>query len=110
VAGVLDNVALDRGSIALLPVVPTASAGVRALLVTAVAGGVAFGPSPENIATGDYPLRLPLELLFRAEDATKVAPVVAFFASEEGAGMVERSLLVPLPARNRAQLAAEFGR
>lgn len=107
---VLEHVATDRGSVALVPVVPAAASGTRALLVTAVAGEVAFGPSAENVATGDYPLRLPLELVFRAGTEKAVAPLVSFFTSDAGVKAIEASQLVPLPAGVRARLAAEFGR
>lgn len=107
---VLEHVATDRGSVALVPVVPAAASGTRALLVTPVAGEVAFGPSAENMATGDYPLRLPLELVFRSGTERSVAPLVNFFAMDAGVQAVEASQLVPLPAGLRARLTAEFGR
>src|SRR5690606_20744484 len=107
--GPANHLTIDAGGIVLWPVVPPAtSADVRALLVTPVAGEVAFGPSGENIAASDYPLTLPLELVFRAGAESTVAPIVRFFSSDAGASAVEASLLVPLPASARSRLQAEF--
>lgn len=107
---VLARVAQDPGAIALLPAVPATAKSVRPLLVTAVAGEIAFGPSTENIATGDYPLRLPIELVFRRGNETTVAPLLRFLASPAAVAALEQANLVPLPAVDRNRLAAEFRR
>jgi phosphate transport system substrate-binding protein len=108
VRSVLERASSDRGVVALLPVLPPSNGGARALLVARNSSDVAFGPSPENIASGDYPLRLPLVLVFRAGSENAVAPLARFFASSEAAAAIEKSLLVPLPAGARSRLATEF--
>jgi ABC-type phosphate transport system substrate-binding protein len=106
---VLDRLAVDRASVAVVPLAPASGRGVRALLVARGAGEVAFGPSSENIASGDYPLRMPVLLVFRPERAAELGPIVGFFSSDEAAAAIEASLLMPLPAGARAGLAAAIG-
>lgn len=104
-----DGLEVDPAGIAVAPLLPSNRRSVRALLVARVGGEVAFGPSPENIASGDYPLRLPVLLVFRPERTREVAPLLRFFGSDAGAAAVEASLLVAPPPGARAALAAAAG-
>lgn len=105
----LARVAADRGSIGLVPWPPGADRGVRALSIAPTGAGAApVGASAETMASGDYPLCLPVRLVFRAGDEARVAAVVRFFATDAAAEALARDLLVALPPGARAALAREF--
>lgn len=67
----------------------------------------AFLPTPENLRSGDYPLRLPLCIAFRRESALPLLPLVRYLFSDELVIQLERAQVVPLPvAARRQQVAA----
>jgi DNA-binding transcriptional LysR family regulator len=93
-----------EGGLAVLPYVPQAGSGMRALLVEKVEGEPGFGPTPENIHTGDYPLRLPVYVVYRTESATKLGTLLAFFWSEDVArSLAKNPVLTPVPASGRGR-------
>lgn len=95
----------EEGGLAVLPYLPPTGVGLRALLVAKGEGEPAYGPTPENIHTGDYPLRLPVYVVYRSESAAKLRPLLAFFWSEEAArSLAKNPALTPVPASGRPQL------
>jgi phosphate transport system substrate-binding protein len=63
--GLMRAVAEEPGSLAILPGSRTTS-GVRLLPVAREAGAQAYSPTVENVMFGDYPLRLPFYIVWRA--------------------------------------------
>jgi ABC-type phosphate transport system substrate-binding protein len=83
---------------------PPSKAGVaRIVPVTMRADKPSFLPTPENLRSGDYPLRLPLRVFFRRESAAALRPLWRFLLSDELAPLLERAGVVPLPAAARQQ-------
>lgn len=81
--------------------------GGKVVRVAVRAGEPAFSPTPENLHSGDYPLALPLRVVFRRERARALRPVLRFLFSEEFAPVLEQAQIVPLaPAARQQQLAA----
>ena len=95
----------DGRVLALAAALPPQVAGLKLLPVAVRAEDPAFSPTPENLQSGDYPLRLALRVVFRRTAALRVLPVVRFILSEEVARVLERAELVPAPMSVRRQHA-----
>jgi len=85
-----------------------ANAGLRVLALAASATDPAYGPTPENVQRGSYPLRLPLSVTFRRESAPELQLFLKFLLSEAGAAALAPAGFVPLPVGRRHQLVFEL--
>ena len=105
IAAVEDSVA----AIALLPQSPPPERPLRVLALSREEGGIAFGPSRENVHSGDYPIRLPVYLVFSPESRESLRDLLLFLTRERVAEAIEAAGLLPLPssARNRQRLEFE---
>lgn len=88
----------DTKAIALVATARHCPAGVKLLAVAAAARQPAFLPTAENVRTGDYPLRLPLHVVFPRGRGAELAPCLRFLFGEHGAAVLERAQLMALPA------------
>jgi ABC-type phosphate transport system substrate-binding protein len=93
----------DEGGVAVLPVLPAAQKSLKALLVARGPQDVAFGPTPDNIHSGDYPIRLPVYLVFRKDAAKRLQTTLRYLLSEDAVPLWEKAQLVPLPIQVRNQ-------
>ncbi len=93
----------EEGGLAVLPVLPANQPQLKALLVARGGAEVAFGPTADNLYTGDYPIRLPVYLVFRKEAAKRLQAGLHYLLSEEAVPLWESAQLVPLPLRIRNQ-------
>jgi ABC-type phosphate transport system substrate-binding protein len=101
--GWLDALATDGGGdIALIPWIPPARNDLKVLALSVDANQPAFGPTPENVHSGDYPLRWPVYVVMAADAAGSLRPWLEFLWSDQGAVVAEKARLVPLPASARA--------
>jgi phosphate transport system substrate-binding protein len=100
---------VDDTSIALFPRFPTDTIGLHVLLVSRDDKDVAFGPTPENIHTGDYPIRLPFYIVFKPERATELAGVVSTLLGEPVAAELTKLGYVPVPANARREAQRTLG-
>ncbi len=57
----------------------------------------AFGPTPDNVYYGDYPIRLPFYLVFPIESRSKVLPAIRFLMGEQVRSALVEAGFVPLP-------------
>jgi len=96
----------DTRAIALAATLPSDAHATRIVPVATQARGSACLPTPENLHTGDYPLRLPLRVVFRPESRRALQPLLDYLFSDEAAPLLERAGLVPLPAAARRQQRA----
>jgi ABC-type phosphate transport system substrate-binding protein len=95
----------DNGSgIVLLSAPPATELGLKVLLVAKSDREVAYPPTPDNLHSGDYPLRFPVQLAFRPADAKRLAPVLRYLLSEELAQAWQAAGVSPLPSQARNQL------
>lgn len=99
----------DSRGIAVAPGPLLSAPGLKMVPVAAREREPAFLSSPENLHSGDYPLSLPLWLVFRRESAPALRDLVRFLWSDEAVPHLERAQVVPLPpaARRRQLLALE---
>ena len=94
----------EEGGIAIMATPPPANTGLKVLLIAKTAKDVAYGPTPENLHTGDYPIRLPVHLVFRKGEAGKLGLLIRHLLSDEVQPAMNRVGMVPLPVQARNQL------
>ena len=101
-------VELDASSLLVGPVIET-SPFVRLLAIKRTNAEQAYTPSIDNIFYGDYPLRLPFQLVIAdtvdAETARKL--VQAIYSDSVGAAML-KSFYVPLPESERIAVLSQL--
>ena len=102
-ADLMARLAGDSRIIALAPAPPRGMPSARVVALAARAGDPAFLPTPENLHSGDYPLRLPLWLVFRREWTPTLRPLLRFLFSDEAASLFDGAGLAPLPSAARRQ-------
>jgi ABC-type phosphate transport system substrate-binding protein len=99
----IERVRGDEGGMVVLPLLPSGQPRLKTLLVARSGQDVAFGPTPENVHSGDYPIRLPVYLVFRTEAKKRLQPVLRYLLSEDAVMLWEKAQLVPLPIQVRNQ-------
>ncbi len=87
---------------------PTEDAPLRAVALAASATDAAFGPSPENLAAGNYPWRLTLYVTLRRSSGERLLPLLRHMLSEAGAEALLGAQIQPLPIGARNQLIFEL--
>ncbi len=108
VAGATGRIGGEEGGIALLPYPPEEGGPLKVLLVAKGERDVAYGPTSENLHTGDYPLRLPVRLVFRKSDAKRLNFLIRHLLADETAPALVKAGVVPLPVQARNQLVFEL--
>jgi phosphate transport system substrate-binding protein len=98
----------DEGGMAIMPLLPANQPRLKALLVARGGHDVAFGPTQENIHSGDYPIRLPVYLVFRKDAARSMQSALRYLLSEDAVPLWEKAQLVPLPIQVRNQQIFEL--
>lgn len=83
-------------------------AGQRALAIALSPTMAAYLPTPENLHSGGYLLRLPLYVSFRRESAQALQPLLKFLLSDEGMASLAPAQFVGLPLSVRNDLIFEF--
>ncbi len=97
-----------ENTIALSPALPPEDGPFRALAVAASVNDAAFLPTPENLASGTYPLRLPLYLTIRRASAERLLPLLRFLLSDPAAEALAEANFQLLPVGARNQLIFEL--
>lgn len=98
------RVRIDTNCIGLFPGVLRDSAGLHVLLVSRDAADVPFGPTPENIHTGDYSVRLPFYIAFNPQRTAELLPVVGALLGDDVAVSLETAGFVAVPENARRAL------
>lgn len=94
----------NPGAIGIVAGPPEGRPGIKALLLSADKGGIAYGPTPENVRAGDYPIRLPISVEFKRADAARLFPLLRHMLGQDGADALRRDGVIPPPVsvRNKA--------
>jgi phosphate transport system substrate-binding protein len=108
VASATARIGGEEGGIALLPSPPEEGGPLKVLLVAKGERDVAYGPTSENLHTGDYPLRLPVRLVFRKTDAKRLNFLIRHLLADVTAPALLKAGVVPLPVQARTQLVFEL--
>ena len=104
----LERISAEDGGIALLSALPDARPNLKVLLVSKADRDVAYGPTPENLHSGDYPLRLPVHLVVRKGEARRLNFLLRHLLSDEAAPALQKAGVVPLPVQARNQLVFDL--
>lgn len=107
-AQVMARVHDSDNSLGLVPAVPAAGSGLRAVAFAPTVKDPAYTPTAENLHDGSYPLRLPLYVAFRRERAADYLVLLRFLLSEEFGAELAKASFVPLPFGSRTQLVFEL--
>lgn len=102
-ADVLAAVRANDGALGIVPALAAGDADLKVLLLAVDEGNVAFGPTPENVHAGDYPIRLPIYVTFYREQARELTRFLRFLLSEEVAEALKADAVIPLPISVRNQ-------
>lgn len=84
---------------------------VKAFEVAAEPGGECVAPTPETIASGDYPISRPLFIYVNAEKADSnpaLAPFVDYYLSDEGISAVAEAGYVDIPEADLEETRATW--
>jgi len=104
----LDTIRSRENAIGLLGFTPKDFHGIKVLSLSSSHGEPEVFPSPETVHSGDYPLRLRINLAFRIEKKEVLQPVVqAFYASDFAAHLKEAGF-IPLPDSVRERIVREW--
>jgi phosphate transport system substrate-binding protein len=88
--------------------IASASGGLRVLALAAGPAERAWLPTPENVHSGAYPLRLVLYVSFPRKKAPELQRFLKFLLSDETAAALAPADFVPLPVGVRNQLVFEL--
>jgi phosphate transport system substrate-binding protein len=92
----------DSTVMALASELPADLAGAKVVPIVVASGQPALFPTPENLHAGRYPLRLSLQVVYPADKAAALGPLLRFLFSEEAALVLARAGLAALPVGARA--------
>lgn len=106
--GVLARVAASSNGIGLVPAVPPAGGGLRAIALAVDVRTAAHLPTSENLHDGSYPLRLPLHVVFRRDAAPRLMLLLRFLLSDECADALASVHFQAMPAGARSQFLFEL--
>lgn len=81
---------------------------LKAAMIAKTEDRPAYGPSPDNIHFGDYPMRLPFYIAFNQRDEARVEWILRVLFSDEMAKQLESNGLVPLPTTVRKKLLIDL--
>jgi hypothetical protein len=99
----------DESALGILPALPADMSGLKAVPVALNAGGIPFGPTPENVHAGDYPMRMILAVA-TAHDADPRTPAARrVLLSDRVAQALVGHGFVPVPAGVRSRLSVAAG-
>jgi phosphate transport system substrate-binding protein len=107
-ARVLERVRASDNGIGLVPALPAAGDGLRALALASSLRESAHLPNRESLHDGSYPLRLPLYVCFRREAAPRLLLFLRFLLSDECAEALAEANFQALPLEVRNQLVFEL--
>jgi len=85
----------ESREIGLFAVMPPAVAKLKRVAVTRRVGTPTFLPTLENLRAGDYPLALPLRVVFRRDALGRIRPLLLFLLSDAMASLLEQAETVP---------------
>jgi phosphate transport system substrate-binding protein len=104
----LKHTAVPEGGLAIVPSLPAGQDQLRVVPVARGLHDVAFLPTPENVHTGDYPIRLPLYVVFRSDARARVLPLLRILYGPEAVALWQGAQLVPLPPQARDQQVQDW--
>lgn len=105
---VVARVDSQGGGVAVLAMPPPESSGLKVVSVSKTSQSVAYPPTSDNLENGDYPLRLPLYLVFHKSDVARLNPVLRFLLGDGAVPLWTQADLIVAPVRARNQLVFDL--
>lgn len=81
---------------------------IKALMISNDLDSPAFGPTPNNIHHGDYPIRMPFCIAYNQRDEAKLISLIRKLLEDEVASHLESNRIFPLPPNVRRKLVMEL--
>jgi phosphate transport system substrate-binding protein len=81
---------------------------IKTLMVSTDNKTPAYGPSPDNVHYGDYPLRLPFYVVFETSNKTRIKPILGYLLSEGCSKLLQSKNFYALPDTVRSQYSFEL--
>jgi hypothetical protein len=101
--------ASNPGALAVIPWPPASTLrGLKLVRISKDSGALSFSPEATALHRGDYPLRLPLWLVFRDEVRAELTPLLRILLSDQGAALLAEAGLVAVPPEIRAEVIQEL--
>lgn len=94
-------------SIGILSSLPK-NKNLKVLMLSEGADSTAYGPTPENIHVGDYPIRLGFYIVYNSRVEDKVRPLVRVLLGEQIATVLGENHLFALPVTVRNQFLVDL--
>jgi len=102
-------VVADPTALVLAPAIPVGNAAVRMLAVRAGTTQQAYTPSPDNVLFGDYPLRLPINLVIGPNtDQETVAKLLQAAYSPAVTAALKAMNCMTVPETERRSILAQY--
>ena len=86
----------DPAAIAVLPYLPD-NEKIKALMVSADSESPAFGPTGNNIYYGDYPIRLPFQIVYKKDRESELSEALRIILSDQVTEALRKNHLFVLP-------------
>jgi phosphate transport system substrate-binding protein len=105
---ILEQISGDLGAIGVTNQLPEGRLVKAIPISTGDVGSFSFGPSPENVYYGDYPLALPFYIAVSKEGSRDFRPFIRFMLSQEVASELSKAGFMPLAENIRKRMLSEL--
>jgi len=105
-----DLIAADLGAIGVASVPPAGRTVKTVAVSSGESGSFAFGPTPENVYYGDYPLILPLYVAVPKAADLDIKAFIKILMSDKTAKDLEKAGFMPLPDNVRKRTIQDLDR
>lgn len=99
--------ASNIASVAVLPHLPDAEK-IKPLMVSVNPDSPAFGPTNDNVYYGDYPIRLPFQIIYKEESESELKETLRILLSDEVTEILRANHLFVLPDTIRKSFVNGF--
>jgi ABC-type phosphate transport system substrate-binding protein len=100
----------DNAGIVILHRIPQDLSGLKILSIARSDTTLAYAPTLETVAANEYPIRLPLYLVYSPANGADLQDILRFLVGEEATEALEEGSLAPLPRPRRQRLLLDFER
>lgn len=101
------KVSEDKAAIGIITTLPKTQ-NLKVLFLAKEASAIGYGPNSNNIYFSDYPLRLPLYLIFKEADINRLYPLIKTILGEEFSGFFGNNGFFPAPKMIRDKYSSEL--
>ena len=98
----------NKAAVAVLPYLPD-NPKIKALMISTDSESPAFGPTNDNVYYGDYPIRLPFQIVYKEERESELSEVLRILLSDEVTNVIRTNHLFVVPNAIRESLASSLG-